>query len=440
MAQSNGKRLDGWKAIAEYLGKDSSTVNRWARGRGMPIHRLPGGKGATVYAYARELDAWLESSGNANLATTRDGDAQPIKMGRQPALSRRYGLLFGLVLLLACIAVFLLASRRPRLATQISFSGNRLLALDEQGQLVWEYDFNRSVEKASVDSVQKPRFVDLDGDGRPELVVAAAVYDETGRDIAGEKLYSFSPTGRLLWSYEPRLKMSFGGRTFEGPWRIMDILEPSADNKKLVWLSVAHHKWWPSFLVKLEPTGQSSMQFVDSGVMYALARVRDNAGAFVLAGGVNNEYSAGMLAIIEESQPPGTSPQTPRSPYACDNCPQGHAHRYFVFPRSELNLLEGLPYNPVRSVRVSESQIEILCDEVSPAAAELLFRMTTDFDLTSVAMSDGYAELHRRLSQQGKITHSLRDCPALKQPYTVRMWDAEHGWSQIAVPWAQGQR
>jgi hypothetical protein len=349
-------------------------------------------------------------------------------------MARRSKLLVGFVLLLAFIGVFVLASRRTNPASQVSFSGNRLLALDERGQLVWEYDFSHSVEKPSIESAQKPRFVDLDGDGRQELLLAAASADEATQDIPHETLYSFSSTGRLLWSYEPQVKMNFGGQLYEGPWRIIDILTPSPDNKNRVWLSMAHHTWWPSFLVKLEPTGQSSVQFVDSGVMYAITSVRSNTGAYVLAGGVNNEYSAGMLAIIDENQPPATSPQTAGSAYKCESCPEGHVYRYFLFPRSELNLLEGGPYNPVRNVRVSESQIEIESDEANPAA-QLLFRMTRDFHVVSAAMSDGYAEMHRRLSQQGKIAHSLNECPVLKQPYTVRVWDVEHGWSQIAVPW-----
>jgi len=55
-------RLDGWKDIAAYLGKAERTVKRWEASRGLPIHRVPGGAKASVYAYAAELDQWLKSS------------------------------------------------------------------------------------------------------------------------------------------------------------------------------------------------------------------------------------------------------------------------------------------------------------------------------------------------------------------------------------------
>lgn len=56
------RRLDGWKTIATYLDKAERTVKRWEADRGLPIHRVPGGGNAAVYAIAAELDAWLVSN------------------------------------------------------------------------------------------------------------------------------------------------------------------------------------------------------------------------------------------------------------------------------------------------------------------------------------------------------------------------------------------
>lgn len=55
---SSGDRLNGWKMIAAHFGRDRTTVIRWARERGLPVHRLPGGKTATVFALRQELDRW----------------------------------------------------------------------------------------------------------------------------------------------------------------------------------------------------------------------------------------------------------------------------------------------------------------------------------------------------------------------------------------------
>jgi pentatricopeptide repeat protein len=54
-------RLDSWKAIAAYLGRDVTTVQRWEKRETMPVHRHVHDKRGSVYALAPELDAWLES-------------------------------------------------------------------------------------------------------------------------------------------------------------------------------------------------------------------------------------------------------------------------------------------------------------------------------------------------------------------------------------------
>ena len=59
MPSSQQKRLDSWKTIAEYLDRDVRTVTRWATSRGLPVHRVPGGKRQSVFAYSNEIDEWL---------------------------------------------------------------------------------------------------------------------------------------------------------------------------------------------------------------------------------------------------------------------------------------------------------------------------------------------------------------------------------------------
>ena len=54
-------RLESWKRIAAYLKRDVSTVQRWERREGMPIHRHVHDKVGSVFAFRSELDAWWES-------------------------------------------------------------------------------------------------------------------------------------------------------------------------------------------------------------------------------------------------------------------------------------------------------------------------------------------------------------------------------------------
>ncbi|MEJ0006985.1 MAG: hypothetical protein WDM77_11615 [Steroidobacteraceae bacterium] len=56
-----GSRLDSWKKIATHFNRDVTTVQRWERREGMPVHRHLHGKQGSVYAFRPELDAWWES-------------------------------------------------------------------------------------------------------------------------------------------------------------------------------------------------------------------------------------------------------------------------------------------------------------------------------------------------------------------------------------------
>lgn len=54
-------RLDSWKEIAAYLKRDVTTVQRWEKREGMPVHRHLHDRMGSVYAFRAELDAWTHS-------------------------------------------------------------------------------------------------------------------------------------------------------------------------------------------------------------------------------------------------------------------------------------------------------------------------------------------------------------------------------------------
>ena len=67
-------RLDSWKEIAAYLRRGVSTVQRWEREDGLPVHRLPHSKLGSVYALRTEMDRWWEQRGQK---LTGPGDGVP---------------------------------------------------------------------------------------------------------------------------------------------------------------------------------------------------------------------------------------------------------------------------------------------------------------------------------------------------------------------------
>jgi Tol biopolymer transport system component len=68
-------RLDSWKAIAAYLKRDVTTVQRWERREGMPVHRHLHDKQGSVYAFRSELDAWVQGR-RAGVAQEEESQTQ----------------------------------------------------------------------------------------------------------------------------------------------------------------------------------------------------------------------------------------------------------------------------------------------------------------------------------------------------------------------------
>jgi TolB-like protein/Tfp pilus assembly protein PilF len=58
---TRGRRLDSWKEIAVYLGRDVRTVQRWEARDELPVRRLQHSKIGSVFAYTAELDAWRDA-------------------------------------------------------------------------------------------------------------------------------------------------------------------------------------------------------------------------------------------------------------------------------------------------------------------------------------------------------------------------------------------
>jgi TolB-like protein/Tfp pilus assembly protein PilF len=58
-------RLESWKEIAAYLGREVRTVQLWEKSEGLPIHRHQHARQGSVYAFRPELDAWRDARKNS---------------------------------------------------------------------------------------------------------------------------------------------------------------------------------------------------------------------------------------------------------------------------------------------------------------------------------------------------------------------------------------
>ena len=114
-------RLDSWKEIASYLDRDVTTVQRWEKTEGLPVHRHRHLHVGSVYAFKSELDTWWNRDRSATSFQLTPSEGEP------PTPPRRWrALVFGrgsstprtalvaLAVVIAVIAAILVANRSSR--------------------------------------------------------------------------------------------------------------------------------------------------------------------------------------------------------------------------------------------------------------------------------------------------------------------------------------
>jgi TolB-like protein/Tfp pilus assembly protein PilF len=108
--------LDSWKEIAAYLDRDVTTVQRWEKREGMPVHRHVHDKRGSVYALGSELDAWLQSRKPPSSEEEKEqksdtGLETPLVNGRRSALRPLYWVALAGMVTFGLLAVAYVVSR-----------------------------------------------------------------------------------------------------------------------------------------------------------------------------------------------------------------------------------------------------------------------------------------------------------------------------------------
>lgn len=105
-----GRRLESWKEIAAYLGRDVTTVRRWEKREGLPVYRILHSKLGSVYAYTTELDTWRDRRAATAVSDTKH-EHTLLEIVRHGTRNRRW-LALGAITILTLLAVTYVMTRR----------------------------------------------------------------------------------------------------------------------------------------------------------------------------------------------------------------------------------------------------------------------------------------------------------------------------------------
>lgn len=455
-SDSSKDRLDSWKEIAVYLGKDLRTARRWEKKEGLPVHRQIHDKSSTVYSFKSEVEVWRMrrepksqgkgSEADSSVAASATAQSQISDRGIpiDSARSMKRSLLPGAIaIIVAILGVSLLAfsyliwKRHSIRPSRLSYDGSRLIARGDDDRILWSVPLT-DLFISNIHGSNVPAYLsDLDGDGSPEVLACTAGTPSSLDPPRNSEVFCFSSEGKPLWTYTLDDTFLFGRSEFGPPWSVRTWFVNGTPVRSRIGIVVKHFVWWPSVLILLDGRGTVIGKYVNSGWIDAAQWLDLPTGPVILAGGVSNSHDMGMMAVLDPDQISGSSPEESGSEYQCKNCPPGRPSKYFVFPRSELNHVLASQYHSVLSLSLVGKTFMAHTLEADARIAgtteyvDAIYEFSLDMELKRAAFSDRYWEVHRRLEAEGKIGHTREACPDRDGPRLVRLWDAKGGWRNI---------
>jgi Tol biopolymer transport system component len=192
-------RLDSWKEIAAYMKRDATTVQRWEKREGMPVHRHIHDKLGSVYAFRTELDAWTRNRRPAHAEEATED------VGRSTAGRRSWlwpAAAAGAVLVLAIAAWQLQSGVGP---VDNPVTDGRFLQLTDFDGIEQAAALSRDGRLAAFQSDRDGRidiWVTEVGSGRFQNLTRGSVHDVVNPSV---RALGFSPDGTLVTFWARKL-------------------------------------------------------------------------------------------------------------------------------------------------------------------------------------------------------------------------------------------
>jgi len=427
------RKLDSWKEIADYFQRGVRTVQRWERDLGLPVHRISGSRSKSVYAYTRELDAWL----SRGAAAPADDSAPPVRDAARPRWP--YTLLTGAGLVAVAAVIFILAGPRgaPPQIRRLEAQDRTLIARDDMNRAIWQKTFAASIrttENASPGdgfynaAARLLDHADLDHDGQAEVLAVTGAINRWPQRIAGT-LHCLDDQGAVRWEYRPGRVLTFGQESYDDLWTILFFfLADVLDDESPEILVVSYHSVsFPAMLTVLDAAGTVRGEYLHSGHIMNLA-VGDLDGdgrPEIFGAAINNEYREGIVFVLDPAQMDGASPQTPDGPYRCAEMPPAREKYYLRLPRDPVNRhmdkfgrTKWILFDPDSIV------VGVPCGyRLGTQGGGLNFYFDRQLRLRKVDIDSGYPLIYRHLHDQGFLAEPY-DPQAVKAALgPVLYWD-----------------
>jgi hypothetical protein len=431
-APQHGRRLDSWKAIADYLGRDVRTAMRWAKDQGLPVGRVAGGKGRSVFAYTDEIDAWLKGHPASNDQLEVQSAEREIPGDAANGTHRRWLAAASVVVIAAAAALTasLVGAGSPA-AFQFSVDQHGVHRSENGRGSLTIHRFDPAAGVKHLPRNSNELVIDLDADGNPDILAGISYFESSPTETPSSgELLRLDPDGRVLWRYAFDDTFTFSGERYSPPWALTDWRASPGPGRRRIAVAAHHFVWWPSIVAVLDDAGNRLGSFVNTGWIESVRWL--DAGRLLL-GGFNNPRDGAMVAVVDARTLSGRSPAADE-PYVCSDCPHDAPLQYLVLPRSELNTLTAARFNRAR-VEVVADKVIVQTHETDGelAGGVAIYEFDLTMKLLRATYSDRYWDAHRKLAAERRIDHTVEKCPSRHGPPFYESWSADRGWRRIAI-------
>jgi hypothetical protein len=328
------------------------------------------------------------------------------------------------------------------------------VVFDAERQVFWEKTFRRPLVDDSYFTQTDPRrlggptegtaprpsplvqaaIVDLDRDGRNEVLLALAYAGELVKDT----LVCYDSRGHERWRYTPSDTAVFGRDRMGAP-NIGGIAvreRPSGDIGMFV--VSQHPSEFASLVAWLDPTGRVRARYWNAGHVSAVEVLRLAGREWIMVGGPHNESRGGSLAVFEAGRFGGSAPAA-ADKYRCTQCPPGTPDYFFVFPRTPLSTPAGFPaVTGIHDSRLDGFHLDVTHERRTRPGHEMIepanayYRLDASFRVGDADFNGIYYEVETLLVQEGRLPATTARID--KSPlWPVHRWHAGV-WETITGP------
>ena len=398
MSPPSNTELSSWKEIAAQLGVSVKTAQLWERDRGLPVRRLPGGRGR-VWTDIAELDSWKRSS---SIKFSACPETSLIRGNRD--LWRLGGVILALMATVL-LAAWALHEPDPSL---VAADVQGLRAFNARGSELWRYT---SPSALIVERYAEPEqrglswLGDLNADGSPEVLFSPQTHN------FGERvLLCLDHRGREQWRFSPgRTVRTMSGEEFPPPYGVSSVLvlPPGPDGHRRILVVSIHSVYFPAQIALLDDRGRLLREYWHSGHLHRAVLHQFRGRTIALLAGISNATHEGTLIALDPETMGGASKEQDDR-FQLGEGPAGQEVVRHLFPRTCISRAFDAMNQAWHIFATNDDVIVSVREQDVPLNhPEILYHFTKELAFRNAGPSSLFASLHERLRRNGTLDHPL---------------------------------